>query len=75
MFQSQASALKSQFLILLKIGSINNIEKTMIFVDSIEKSRVLTIYLQTFLPNKLKNKSKDIIKSFSLILEARTKID
>lgn len=39
------------FLILLKIADINNIKK----------NRALAIYLQNFLPNKLKNRSKDII--------------
>ena len=47
----------------------------MIFVESIEKDTVLAIYLQTFLPDKLKNRGKDIIKSFSLILETTTKTD
>ncbi len=47
----------------------------MIFIDSIEKNRALAIYLQTLLPNKLKNRGKDIIKSFSSILEVTTKID
>lgn len=44
-------------------------ESLQIFVDSIEKARFLAIYLQTFLLDKLKNRNKDIIKSFSLILE------
>lgn len=51
-----------KFVILLKISSIGNIEKTMIFVDSVEKSIVLEIYLKTFLPNNLKNRSNNIIK-------------
>ena len=63
------------FLIPPKIGGIGNIEKTMIFVDSVEKGRALAIYLQTFLPDKLKNKGKNIIKSFSLILETIIKTD
>ncbi len=45
----------------------------MIFVDSVEKSRALAIYLQTLLPDKLKDRGKDIIKSFLSILEATTK--
>lgn len=52
------------FLILLKINNISNIEKTMIFIDSIEKDRALIIYLQTLLSGKLKNKGENIIKSF-----------
>ncbi len=47
----------------------------MIFVDSVEKDRALTIYLQTRLPDKLKDRGEDIIKSFSSILEATTKTD
>ena len=63
------------FLIPPKISNIGNIKKTMIFIDSIEKNRALIIYLQIFLQNNLKNKSKNIIKSFSLILEVTTKTD
>ena len=63
------------FLILLKINNISNIEKTMIFIDSIEKDRALIIYLQTLLSGKLKNKGENIIKSFLWILEATTKTD
>lgn len=63
------------FLIPPKIGGICNIEKTMIYVDSIEKSRALAIYLQTFLPDKLKNRGEDIIKSFSSILKVTIKTD
>ena len=33
----------------------------------------MAIYLQIFLPDKLKNRGKDIIKSFLLILEVTTK--
>ncbi len=62
-------------LILPKIGGICNIEKTMIFVDSIEKGRALVIYLQTLLLDKLKDRDKDIIKSFSSILEVTIKTD
>ncbi len=61
------------FLILPKISSIGNIEKTMIFVNSIEKGRALAIYLQTLLLDKLKDRGEDIIKSFSSILKATTK--
>lgn len=53
------------FLISLKIDDISNIEKIMIFVDSIEKSKILAIYLQTFLLDKLKDKGKDILLSLS----------
>ncbi len=63
------------FLIPPKIDSIGNIENTMIFINSIEKDRALAIYLQTFLPDKLKNRGEDIIKSFSSILETITKTD
>ncbi len=63
------------FLILPKIDGIGNIEKTMIFVDSIKKSRALAIYLRTLLSDKLKDKGKDIIKSFIVILEVTTKTD
>ena len=61
------------FLILPKIGSISNIDKTMIFVNSVDKGRTLTIYLQSFLLNKLKDRGEDIIKSFSSILKTTTK--
>ncbi len=57
------------FLISLKIDDISNIKKIMIFIDSFEKSKALVIYLQTFLLDKLKDKGKHIIKSFSLILK------
>lgn len=64
-----------KFLILPKISGIGNIEKTMIFVDSIKKGIALGIYLQTLLPDNLKDRGNDIIKSFSSILEAKTKTD
>ena len=63
------------FLIPPKIGGISNIEKTIIFVDNVEKDRALAIYLQIFLSDKLKDRDEDIIKSFSLILEAILKTD
>ncbi len=63
------------FLIPPKIGGIGNIKKTMIFVDSVEKDRALAIYLQTLLPDKLKDKGENIIKSFSSILKTITKTD
>lgn len=63
------------FLIQPKINSIDIIEKTMIFVHNIEKIRALIIYLQIFLPDKLKARDKDIIKFFSIILEIITKTD
>ncbi len=47
----------------------------MIFVDSVEKNRAFTISLQTFLSDKPKNRVKDIIKSFSSILNGIIKID
>ena len=47
----------------------------MIFVSSVEKNRALVIYLQTLLPDKLKNKGRNIIKSFLSILEATIKTD
>lgn len=62
-------------MILPKISAIGNIEKTMIFDNSIEKSIALEIHLPTFLPNNLKNRGNDIIKSFSLVLEAKIKIN
>lgn len=55
------------------IDAISNIGKIIIFVDNIEKNIVLGIYLQTFLPDNLKNKGDNIIKSFLLILEIKTK--
>lgn len=61
------------FLILPKIDGIDNIEKTIIFAYKIEKDRTSIIYLQTFLLNKLKNRSEDIIKSFLSILEIITR--
>lgn len=63
------------FLIQPKINSIDIIKKTMIFVHNIEKIRALIIYLQIFLPDKLKARDKDIIKFFSIILEIITKTD
>lgn len=61
------------FLVPPKIGGIGNIEKTIIFIDGIEKSIALRKYLQSFLPNNLKDRSEKIIVSFSSILEAKTK--
>lgn len=52
------------FLILPRISSIGNIEKTMIFVDGAKTSIALGIYLQTFLSNNLKDRGNDVIKSF-----------
>lgn len=46
----------------------------MIFVNSIKKSRALKIYLQTFLPDKLKDRGKDIFKFFSSILESKQRL-
>lgn len=63
------------FLILLKISGICNIEKIMIFVNSIEKNRALVIYLWTFLLDKLKDRGEDIIKSLLSILKTITKSD
>ena len=63
------------FLVLPKINGIVNLEKSMIFVDNVEKHRALAIYLQSLLLDKLKNRGKDIIKSFSSILETITKTD
>lgn len=63
------------FLIPPKISSIVNIEKIMIFVISIEKCKALEIYLQTLLPDKLKDRGEDTIKSFSSILEATSKTE
>ena len=63
------------FLLPPKISGIGNIKKTMIFVDSIEKSIALAKYLQSLLPNNLKNRGEKIIVSFSSILEAKTKTD
>ena len=47
----------------------------MIFVNSVGKSKALAIYLQTLSLDKLKNKGKDIIKSFLSILEIIIKTD
>lgn len=46
-----------------------------IFIDNVEKSRTLLIYLQILLPDKLKNRGKDTIKSFLSILETISKTD
>ncbi len=74
LFQSQTPTLKtSNFLIPSKLSSISKIKKIINFVDNIEKGRVLAIFLQIFLLDKLKNRDEDIIKSFSLILEVITK--
>lgn len=63
------------FRILSKLSAIGNIEKTMIFVNSIEKSIALGLYLWTLLLENLKNREDDIIKSFLLVLKAKTKTD
>ena len=63
------------FLIPPKIGGIGNIEKIMIFVDSVEKDIALGKHLQSLLPNNLKDRGEKIIVSFSSILEAKTKTD
>lgn len=65
----------NNFLILLKIGGISNTEKTMIFVNSVEKNIELEKYLQFFLLYNLKNKGEKIIVSFLSLLEAKTKTD
>lgn len=57
------------------MDAIGNIEKTIIFVDSIEKNIALKKYLQSFLLNNLKDRDEKIIISFSSILEAKTKTD
>lgn len=62
-----------KFLILSKIDGIGNIEKTIIFINSVEKSIALEIYLQILLPDNLKDRDDNIIKSFSSILEAKIK--
>lgn len=61
------------FLIPPKIDRISNIEKTMIFVDKVEKNIALRKHLQFLLPNNLKNRGKKIIISFSSILEIKIK--
>lgn len=63
------------FLILPKIDGTYNIKKTIIFIDSVERSKVLKIYSQIFLLDKLKNKGKDIIKSFLWIIKIIIKIE
>lgn len=63
------------FLVPSKIGGISNIEKTMTFVDSVEKGIALGKYLEFLLPNNLKDRGEKIIVSFSSILEAKTKTD
>ena len=55
------------FLVPSKIGGISNIEKTMIFVDSVEKGIALGKYLRFLLPNNLKDRGENIIISFSSI--------
>lgn len=62
-----------KFLILAKIDNNRDIKKIMIFFNNIKKNLVLKIYLQIFLLNNLKNRSNNIIKSFTSILEAKTK--
>lgn len=47
----------------------------MIFIISIKKGKALTIYLQIFLLDKLKNRDKNIIKSFPLIYKIIIKND
>ncbi len=47
----------------------------MIFIDSVEKGIALGIHLRAFLPDNLKDRGHDIIKSFSSVLEAKTKTD
>lgn len=63
------------FLVSPKISGIGNIEKTMIFVDNVEKDIALGKYLQSLLPNNLKDRGEKIIVSFSSILKAKTKTD
>lgn len=50
-----------KFLILPKIDNISNIKKIIIFNNSTEESITLKIYLQTFLPDNLKDRNTDII--------------
>lgn len=64
---------KLNFLILSKKDSSGNIEKTMIFVNSIKKYRIMVLYLQTFLPDRLKNRGKDIIKFFFINFRSNNK--
>lgn len=45
----------------------------MIFIDSVEKGIALEKYLQSLLPNNLKDRGEKIIISSSSILEAKTK--
>lgn len=45
----------------------------MIFVDGMKKSIALGMYWQIFLLNNLKDRGNDVIKSFSFILEKKTK--
>lgn len=63
------------FLIPLKISIIDNFEKTIIFVHSVEKGIALGIYLQTLLLDNLKDRRDNIIKSFSSVLKTKTKTD
>lgn len=63
------------FLILPKINCIYNIEKTMIFVDSIKISIALKKYLQSLLSDNLKNRGEKIIISFLSNLDSKTKTD
>lgn len=63
------------FLIPPKISDIGNLEKILIFVNSIEKNIALRIYLQTLLPNNLKERKDNIIKSFLLLLQVKIKTD
>lgn len=62
------------FLIPLKTGGIGNIEKTIIFVNSVEKDIALGKYLRSLLPNNLKDRGEKIIVSFPSILEIKTKL-
>lgn len=56
------------FLTFTKIDEIQNIKKNIIIIDSVKKTRLVAIYLQTFLFDKPINRDKDNIKSFSSIL-------
>ena len=61
------------FLVLSKISGINNIEITIIFIDSIEKDIAFGKYFQIFLLDNLKDRGKKIISSFSSTLKTITK--
>ena len=54
-------------------GGIGNIPKTMLFLDSINKSIAIAAHLRTLLPKSMRPAADQIIRAFSSDLEADTK--